>query len=163
MNRVSFDVRSLALAGIAGGLAEVAWVGVYCAASPLSGDTVLRGITASLLPALEHAAYAPALGMIIHFTLAVAVALGFGLVLSRSYAAGRSATALCASAQFVLAAIWSVNFFVMLPALNPAFVALMPYAVTLLSKLLFGAAMAATLVCLSRPAFAAAPAAIRAA
>jgi hypothetical protein len=38
--------------------------------------------------------------------------------------------------------VWAVNFFVVLPQVNPAFVHLPPYGVTLISKLLFGLAAA---------------------
>ena len=48
-------------------------------------------------------------------------------------------------ALLALGLIWAVNFFVLLPAINPLFVELMPHGVTLLSKLLFAVAMAATL------------------
>ena len=41
----------------------------------------------------------------------------------------------------VLSAVWVFNFFVLLPVLNPGFAGLMPYGVTLASKLLFGVAM----------------------
>jgi hypothetical protein len=41
-----------------------------------------------------------------------------------------------------LAAVWGINFLVALPRLNPDFVHLLPYGVTLASKLLFGVAAA---------------------
>ena len=44
-----------------------------------------------------------------------------------------------------LAAVWAINFFVILPVLSPAFVHLVPYSVSLMSKLLFGFAAAETL------------------
>jgi hypothetical protein len=44
-----------------------------------------------------------------------------------------------------LAGVWATNFFVVLPIVSPAFVHIVPYAVSLTSKLLFGAAMAAVL------------------
>ena len=46
-------------------------------------------------------------------------------------------------ATVVLLAVWSANFLVVLPYLNPGFVQLLPYGVTLLSKLLFGLSAAA--------------------
>ena len=48
-------------------------------------------------------------------------------------------------AAAVLAIIWTVNFQVLLPLLNPAFTLLMPAGVTLASKILFGLAMAGVL------------------
>ena len=41
-----------------------------------------------------------------------------------------------------LAGVWAVNFFVVLPIVSPAFVHIVPYAVSLTSKLLFGVAAA---------------------
>ena len=44
-----------------------------------------------------------------------------------------------------LAGVWAINFFVVLPIVSPAFVHMVPYAVSLTSKLLFGVAAAAVL------------------
>jgi hypothetical protein len=41
--------------------------------------------------------------------------------------------------------VWAVNFFVVLPVINPQFVDLVPYAISLVSKVLFGVAAAGTL------------------
>ncbi|MNC99822.1 hypothetical protein D3C83_182370 [compost metagenome] len=49
------------------------------------------------------------------------------------------------AAVTVAVAVWAVNFLLVLPYLNSAFVALMPAGATLLSKSLFGIAMAWTL------------------
>jgi ABC-type transport system involved in cytochrome c biogenesis permease subunit len=46
---------------------------------------------------------------------------------------------------FILAAlvgVWAVNFFVLLPGISPAFIHLVPYPVSLVSKVLFGLAAA---------------------
>jgi hypothetical protein len=43
-----------------------------------------------------------------------------------------------------LACVWAVNFFVALPLISPEFVSLVPYPVSLISKLLFGLAAAET-------------------
>jgi hypothetical protein len=45
----------------------------------------------------------------------------------------------------VLIIVWAVNFLVVLPVLNPAFIVLLPDSVTLFSKMLFGTAMALVL------------------
>jgi hypothetical protein len=42
-----------------------------------------------------------------------------------------------------LAAVWAINFFIVLPVISPGFVHLLPYAITLASKLAFGVAAAA--------------------
>jgi hypothetical protein len=60
-------------------------------------------------------------------------------------------------ALLALTAIWAFNFFALLPTVNADFAGLMPYAVTLGSKLLFGVAMAATLNSFELEAHASAP------
>jgi hypothetical protein len=47
-----------------------------------------------------------------------------------------------AAAVMALILVWALNFFIILPGLNASFVTLMPYTVTLFSKILFGLAMA---------------------
>lgn len=44
-------------------------------------------------------------------------------------------------AVVTLVLVWATNFLVILPVLDPAFVTLLPYGVTLFSKLLFGITM----------------------
>jgi hypothetical protein len=49
---------------------------------------------------------------------------------------------------FMLAAlvgVWAVNFFIALPIISPAFVHLVPYPISLVSKVLFGLAAAEAL------------------
>jgi len=137
--------RAILRAGFAGALAEVVWIGLFCAATPLGGSEVLRQITASIVPAAAGTGYAPALGLAIHFVLGVSVATAFALLVWRPWARSRGVAATFATALLALGLIWTVNFFVVLPAINPLFVGLMPYGVTLLSKLLFAVAMAGAL------------------
>ncbi len=135
-------VRLGAIAGAAGGLAEIAWVTLYAAAT--GGDVAIlaRGVTTAtganaLLPAASMI-----VGTAIHMTLAVTlgVALAFAWrVLSANRARPISPY------PFMLAAlggVWTVNFFVVLPIISPAFIHMVPYAVSLASKLLFGLAAA---------------------
>jgi hypothetical protein len=72
------------------------------------------------------------------------LSLGLGLILAKMLL-GLARGSLMMAALGALAGIWALNFLVVLPAVNPAFVALMPFAVTLSSKLLFGAALGWTL------------------
>ena len=46
-----------------------------------------------------------------------------------------------------LVAVWAVNFFVVLPVVNPDFVTVVPYAASLISKTLFGVAAAFVFWC----------------
>lgn len=132
------------LAGTAGGLAEVAWVTLYAAATGGDPAILARGVTtaagvSALLPASPVA-----LGVAMHMTLAVTLGIG----LSFAWQAFRRYQPMLRSPYpFMLAAlagVWALNFFIVLPIVSPAFVHLVPYAVSLTSKLLFGAAAAET-------------------
>jgi len=79
--------------------------------------------------------------------MGLAVALGIALSTAVQMLAGlltRDGAMFC----FVvgsLAVVWAINYFVILPVVSPEFVNLLPYAVTLASKLAFGAAAAMAL------------------
>lgn len=133
------------LAGLAGGAAEVAWVMGYSALTGASGMAVARGVTTALLPGLSGSPFAAGLGVALHMLLAlglgVAVAAAFSApLLSRIGDWSRSTLVV-----ITLGVVWAFNFLVVLPLLEPNFLTLLPVAVTLASKLLFGVAAAATM------------------
>ncbi len=133
------------VAGAAGGVAEIAWIILYGAATGAETEPVARGVAATFFPSLSTSSEAIWIGILIH--LALAVALGLTLALALRYFKRSSA----GFSQFgiivlALAAIWAVNFLIALPRLNPEFVRLLPYEVTLLSKLLFGMSAATVLL-----------------
>lgn len=129
------------LAGAAGGLAEMVWVSAYAALTGGDAAVLARGVTTAsgltaLLPATSVAA-----GIGIHMLLAVA--LGLALAgLWQSLSSRVHANGLYAGTLAILAGVWATNFFVLLPAISPEFVHLVPYSVSLMSKLLFGLAAA---------------------
>ena len=126
------------LAGLAGGSAEVGWIVVYGAVTGTPTDPVARGIVASVVPALVTSAGSTWFGILIHMALAVVLGLGLVIVL-RLVACGAGADhSEVGLIILALAAVWAVNFLIVLPRVNPQFVHLLPYGVTLLSKLLFG-------------------------
>ena len=137
--------RTLILAGIAGAVAELVWVGLFCGLTPLSGAEVLRQVTASVIPGTAGAAWAPAFGLVVHFALGVAIAYAFGLAVWRHGVRRNGPDATLAVSVIGLAAIWAFNFFVLLPFLNPDFVRLMPHGFTFESQLLFGLVMGSVL------------------
>lgn len=128
-------------AGLAGGIAEVAWVVFYAGLGDGSA-IVARGVTATVVPGLAAGAYAVPLGIAIHMALAAALGIAIALtvppLLPRSWGAVPRMLAVVAS----LAVVWSINFGVVLPLVNPSFVDLLPLAASLASKLLFGIAAA---------------------
>jgi hypothetical protein len=133
------------VAGAAGGLAEIAWVTIYAGATGIDPATLARGVTtaagvSALLPSAPVA-----LGVTIHMALAVTlgIAVSFGwraLSSHRLEIAGPFPSMLAA-----LVSVWVINFFVVLPIISPAFVHLVPYPVSLMSKVLFGLAAAEAL------------------
>lgn len=142
---VTETVKRGLLAGIAGGLAEVAWVSLYAAASGGNAANVARAVTtAAGMTALLPAAPATA-GIVVHMMLAALL----GVVLTalwQSLAGGqRSAGALYGFMLTSLTFVWAANFFIVLPVVEPSFVHLLPYSVSLVSKLLFGVAAAEAL------------------
>lgn len=134
------------LAGLAGGLIELIWIMLYSSVTPTSAIDVARQITVTVLPFTVGNGLAPALGVGIHLILSIMLATGFVAVLYGPIARRFGATGIFLSGLTTLSAVWAVNFFVLLPMLNPGFPLLMPYAVTLTSKLLFGAAMSWVLI-----------------
>ena len=130
-----------ALAGVAGGLAEVGWISLYAAMTGFDAATVARGVTDTL----QLATQAPvAAGVTIHMGIATALGIAVAAAL-KPLRARISTTGFCVAVTAVLAAVWAVNFLLVLPVLNPSFVAIVPFAVSFVSKLMFGVAAAACL------------------
>ena len=126
-----------ALAGFAGGLAEIGWISLYGAAMGMPIESVAQEVTRSVLPVFGDSSWSVWLGILVHLILAlgVGVLLAFAIrFLLRDNGGAYSDLAVI----LALAVVWAVNFFVTLPHLNPEFVNLLPYSVTLLSKLFFG-------------------------
>lgn len=146
--------RLVLIASLAGGLAEIVWVSLYAAFTPLAGATVAREVTASLFPRLAAGASGAWLGIAIHMALAVALGYAFAYAVWKPLVRARGPLATLAVSALTLATVWTVNFFVVLPALNPAFIMLMPYSVTFASKMLFAVAMGVVLAGASRGAVA---------
>jgi hypothetical protein len=131
-----------ALAGTAGGVAEVAWVTAYAGVTGADPGILARGVTtAAGLSALLPTSPAT-LGISVHMTLAVLL----GVALAFTWRAFRPSHAGTANPYLfmlpALAGVWAVNFFVILPIVSPSFVHMVPYVVSLTSKLLFGVAAA---------------------
>jgi hypothetical protein len=83
-------------------------------------------------------------------TLAVALGVALALALRPAFARSRGSLGEYASMVLALVGVWAVNFLVVLPRISPAFVDLVPYQVSLLSKILFGWAAASVLGARSR-------------
>lgn len=129
------------LAGLAGGAAEVAWVALYAAASGVSASSVAGGVSSTVLG--QSATASPVfLGLVIHFALSVALGIALTGALRLMGSARFTPLYEMTALVIVLGGVWAVNFLLVLPMVNPAFVTLLPYGATLASKLLFGLAAA---------------------
>lgn len=135
-------VTKVLLASLWGGLAEVLWVALYASMTSVSGVDVARQVVVTVLPSAADLAVAPILGIAVHLALSLALGVVFASVVWIPFARRLDFPAAMATAIGALAAVWVVNFFVVLPVLNPGFVTLMPYGASLISKALFGVAMA---------------------
>ena len=136
----------VAFASVAGSLAEIAWVSFYGVLTSTNIGEVARQVTVSFSRELGETPMAAPLGILIHLALALVMGFTYALLIWQPFArrAGMAVTLL--SAALALAAVWALNFFVVLPALNPTFVVLMPYAVTFASKMMFALALAGVLI-----------------
>lgn len=134
-----------ALAGIAGGAAEVVWVIAYGTFSGAGIADVARGVTRAVWPAAAGTALAVPLGIVLHMALAAMLGVVLAVALGPLFARPRPMLAGPAAVVAALLAVWAVNFLVVLPALDPSFLALLPLAATLASKTLFAVAAAAVL------------------
>jgi len=134
-----------ALAGFAGGSAEGAWIILYERFSGGEAAAVARGVTDSLFPGFAAAPLAIPLGVAIHMGLAILLGVAISVLLRSLLprVSGRMVEPIAVVG--LLVAVWATNFFVVLPAINPAFVGLVPYGASLISKVLFGVAAAIVL------------------
>jgi hypothetical protein len=128
--------------GVAGGLAEVLVVGAYARI----GDIDAAGVAGAIATAARVDPGSAAAGLAVH--MALSALLGIAL-LGGAKACGLlrdgSAALAYSGGLLALGAIWSLNFFIVLPMVSPDFVHLLPYPVSLASKLMFAVAAVATL------------------
>jgi hypothetical protein len=129
------------LIGLAGGLAEIVVVWLYSALTGGDAAVVARHVASAV--GLDGASAVAGVG--VHMGLAMA--LGIALSAGWQILGGRRAHsgAIFCFTVGSLAIVWLINYFVVLPTVSPSFVHLLPYAITLASKLAFGLAAAAAL------------------
>lgn len=138
-------IKSGILAGAAGGLAEIIWVSLYATVTGGNAATLARGVTtaagvSALLPAAPVT-----MGIAVHMALAVLLGIVLACLWQALAPRMHGVSSLYVVVLAALAAVWAVNFFVILPVISPPFVHMIPYPVSLMSKLLFGLAAAETL------------------
>jgi hypothetical protein len=130
------------LAGLAAGFAEVFWVLLQSGSSTVVGASITTTFTGDA----TVTATSGWIGLGIHMGLSLVVAAAFIQFVWRPLRDWLSPVQTVALSMACLGGVWVFNFMILLPIINPAFVGLMPLGVTLISKLLFGAAMGGVLV-----------------
>jgi hypothetical protein len=140
-----------AIAGLAGGAIEIGWIALYQGLAGREDLAVARGVTQSLIPQLGSTSAAALLGVVIHMTLAIllgiVIALFIRMFVPRIVGSAWEAVVVVG----MLVGVWAMNFLVILPAINPDFVALVPFGASFVSKVLFGFAAAFIFWCAGRP------------
>jgi len=141
----NLHLRWFAIAGLCGGLAEVLWISAYSAFAGTQVALIGSAISVTVLPASAGTVIAPYLGLAIHFGLSVLLAIGFGSVIWPIIQKMFMKAGAIMASLLILALVWKVNYFLLLPVWNPEFISLLPLPVTLASKLMFGITMGVVL------------------
>jgi hypothetical protein len=123
------------LAGLAGGLAEVIWIWTYASLTNSDAGLVARGVTDAVR--FNQNVSPVVSGIAIHMGLASILGVAVALAI-RPVAGLLNGFGLYAALGAALFVVWAVNFLVVLPLVSPQFVDVVPYAVSLFSKVLFG-------------------------
>jgi hypothetical protein len=132
----------LILAGLAGGLAEVIWIGLYSSVSDITLPAMGKAIAATVFSGGSELLLSPVSGLIVHMLLSVLLALGFGYILLPLIEKRFHHRQIpFITSVVMLIAVWKINFFLLLPVWNPGFIGLLPLGITLVSKVLFGLTM----------------------
>jgi hypothetical protein len=152
LGRALETFRQGAIAGAAGGLAESAWVTLYAAATGEDPAILARGVTTAAGVNALFPAAPVALGVIVHMGLALTLGIALSFAWRRVSLRHLEIISPFPFMVVALVGVWTINFFVVLPIISPAFVHLVPYSVSLMSKVLFGLAGAGAFRLLAEPA-----------
>lgn len=129
------------IAGLAGGMAEAIFIAGYSQLMPVELAHIAREITASFSRSLADGTSSQILGLAIHFLLSLLIGAGFYVTFS-FWSAWRMAPSFrFAISLSVLLVIWYLNFYFLLPNVNPTFVTILPLTITFTSKVVFGLAL----------------------
>lgn len=136
---IGAHLKAGALAGLAGGAAEVIFMAFYCALIGKSGIEMLRLVAYTFFDGGDQLWLS---GLCIHLGLSLLIGLVFGLVVYSAERIGITARypVIAISGVLMLVGIWAFNFFVLLPLpwVNPEFAAFVPITTAFFSKLSFG-------------------------
>lgn len=134
-----------ALAGLAGGAAEVAWILLYSGLGNVDAVVVAQGVTSTFSGAAAASSAGVGLGIVIHMLIAVLLGVAIAIVSRAIFPRSRSVLLEPCFVIVSLVGVWTFNFYLLLPLFNPEFVGLLPLEASLASKVLFGVAAALVL------------------
>jgi len=126
------------IAGLAGGAAEIVWIVLYMGWTGGDPERMPEGIVASVFPIAATTKVAIPLGILLHMAIAAVLGIVIVLAINMFCPQIRGTTHEKAFIIAVLIGVWAVNFFLILPVINPQFITLVPYGTSLISKVLFG-------------------------
>lgn len=131
----------ICIAGLAAGMAEITWIAIYTSLSQQSSLYIAEQISYTIAgKALNFAAL---YGIGIHIVLSILLTFIIVLWVIKSHPyLLQSKPRLIAVMCLILSAVWFINFFIILPWLNPVFVNIVPYSVSFISKNLFALTLA---------------------
>lgn len=133
------------VAGVAGGAAEVVWISLVHISGGASPVDVARAIAAVLGSRLGTASTAALLGACAHLVLSALLG-SVMYVIWRRLRSGRTARVnLWVFSIATLMVVWATNFYLVLPRLDPKFLAMVPVLTGLISKLAFALVFCATI------------------
>ncbi|NOZ37108.1 MAG: hypothetical protein GXP11_03375 [Gammaproteobacteria bacterium] len=131
-----------AIAGLVGGGAEITWIALYKYLSGGEAAAVARGVTQTVFPQMGAPMAAVPLGIAVHMGLAIILGIAISIFIRSILPARAPAILEPIAVVGLLVCVWAINFFIILPVINPEFVTLVPYTTSLASKVLFGVAAA---------------------
>ena len=134
-----------AVAGLAGGAAEIAWILFYSGLGTVDGNGLARGVTATFSNSVAVSSAGVTVGVLIHMMIAILLGIAIALVSGKILPQVRSALLEPCFVVTGLVGVWAVNFYLILPVINPDFVHLLPLEASLASKVFFGISAAVVL------------------
>ena len=135
-------LRIGAVAGVAGGAAEIAWILLYSGLGTVDGNGVAQGVTATFSNPVAVSSAGVTIGVLIHMIIAILLGIAIALVSGKILPEVRSMLLEPCFVVTGLVGVWAVNFYLLLPVINPGFVHLLPLEASLTSKVFFGIAAA---------------------
>jgi len=133
--------KIILISGLAGGISEIIWLFLWSLSSDLHLSKLAHQVTMSVFPFIKDHSFSILLGLLIHLFLSLFISFIFVNRFWNPYLSSRGKLLTFGSGGIALFLIWWMNYFIMVPFLNPHLLTLLPLYVTLISKLLFGLSM----------------------